>query len=162
VQSAAVAGNLPFTYNGDSMGIAVQGIPDPQLKHYTTSLATHVLSFADPDRARPMATEFLETLSSDGELQFAVIALPAFAAAVHRLGLAEALGPAVAERGPRRWFQVLRAYADGDLARAADLLHEIGSRPDEAEARVLAGGDQRDAGLAFFHGVGATRFDSPG
>lgn len=29
VQSAAVAGNLPFTYNGDSMGIAVEGIPDP-------------------------------------------------------------------------------------------------------------------------------------
>src|SRR4051794_1841376 len=30
VQSVAVAGNLPFTYNGDSMGIAVEGIPDPQ------------------------------------------------------------------------------------------------------------------------------------
>ena len=29
VQSVAVAGNLPFTYNGDSMGIAVEGIPDP-------------------------------------------------------------------------------------------------------------------------------------
>ncbi len=28
VQSVAVAGNLPFTYNGDSMGIAVEGIPD--------------------------------------------------------------------------------------------------------------------------------------
>src|SRR5438552_1980816 len=29
VQSVAVAGNLPFTYNGDSMGIAIEGIPDP-------------------------------------------------------------------------------------------------------------------------------------
>ncbi len=29
VQSVAVAGNLPFTYNGDSMGIAVEGLPDP-------------------------------------------------------------------------------------------------------------------------------------
>jgi putative ABC transport system permease protein len=29
VQSAAIAGNLPFTYNGDSMYIAVEGIPDP-------------------------------------------------------------------------------------------------------------------------------------
>src|SRR5205085_5985274 len=29
VQSVAVAGNLPFTYTGDSMGIAVEGIPDP-------------------------------------------------------------------------------------------------------------------------------------
>src|SRR5205814_2435237 len=29
VQSVAIAGNLPFTYNGDSMCIAVEGIPDP-------------------------------------------------------------------------------------------------------------------------------------
>jgi predicted permease len=29
VQSAAVAGNLPFTYNGDSATIAVEGVPDP-------------------------------------------------------------------------------------------------------------------------------------
>jgi putative ABC transport system permease protein len=29
VKSVAVAGNLPFTYNGDSMGIAVEGVPDP-------------------------------------------------------------------------------------------------------------------------------------
>ena len=29
VQSAAVAGNLPLTYNGDSATIAVEGIPDP-------------------------------------------------------------------------------------------------------------------------------------
>src|SRR5438874_7908834 len=29
VQSVAVAGNLPFTYNGDSASIAVEGIPDP-------------------------------------------------------------------------------------------------------------------------------------
>jgi putative ABC transport system permease protein len=29
VQSIAIAGNLPFTYNGDSMSIAVEGIPDP-------------------------------------------------------------------------------------------------------------------------------------
>ncbi|HEY0368166.1 MAG TPA: ABC transporter permease, partial [Chthoniobacterales bacterium] len=29
VQSVAVAGNLPLTYNGDSMAIGVEGIPDP-------------------------------------------------------------------------------------------------------------------------------------
>jgi putative ABC transport system permease protein len=29
VQSAAVANNLPLTYNGDSMGISVEGLPDP-------------------------------------------------------------------------------------------------------------------------------------
>jgi putative ABC transport system permease protein len=34
VQSVAVAGNLPFTYNGDSMSIAVQGIPDPPIDQW--------------------------------------------------------------------------------------------------------------------------------
>src|SRR4029079_11367681 len=34
VQSAAVAGNLPFTYNGDSMSIAVEGIPDPPIDQW--------------------------------------------------------------------------------------------------------------------------------
>jgi putative ABC transport system permease protein len=29
VHSAAVAGNLPLTYNGDSMSISVEGVPDP-------------------------------------------------------------------------------------------------------------------------------------
>src|SRR5213595_2675604 len=29
VQSAAIAGNLPLTYNGDSMNISVEGLPDP-------------------------------------------------------------------------------------------------------------------------------------
>ncbi|HTH20368.1 MAG TPA: ABC transporter permease, partial [Candidatus Udaeobacter sp.] len=29
VHSAAVAGNVPLTYNGDSMSISVEGIPDP-------------------------------------------------------------------------------------------------------------------------------------
>jgi putative ABC transport system permease protein len=34
VQSVAVAANLPFTYNGDSTNIAVQGIPDPPIDEW--------------------------------------------------------------------------------------------------------------------------------
>src|SRR5256885_9333422 len=34
VQSAAAANNLPFTYNGDSMSIAVEGIPDPPIDQW--------------------------------------------------------------------------------------------------------------------------------
>jgi len=34
VQSAAAAANLPFTYNGDSMGIAVEGVPDPPIDQW--------------------------------------------------------------------------------------------------------------------------------
>ena len=148
----------------------MRGIADPQLRHYTTSLATHVLSLAEPERAGVFATEFFEVLRSGSELQFAVIALPSFAAAAHRLGLGETLGDAAAERGPGPWFQVLAAYAAGDLVHAADVLFEIGSLPDEAEARLLAAealvaaGNieasraQRERALAFFRGVRATRF----
>lgn len=139
-----------------------RAIGDPQVTHYATALATHVLSFLDPERARQLADELFELLESDGELQFSVIELPAFAAAAHRLGVADRLEAAVAHRGSRPWIQVVRAYATGDFVRAADLLFEIGSLPDEAEARVLAGGDQRERGLAFFRSVGAARFDSPG
>lgn len=34
VQSVAVAGNLPFTYNGDSTFIAVEGVPDPPVDQW--------------------------------------------------------------------------------------------------------------------------------
>jgi len=34
VQSVAVAGNLPLTYNGDSATIAVEGVPDPPLDQW--------------------------------------------------------------------------------------------------------------------------------
>ena len=34
VQTAAAAGNLPFTYNGDSTGISVEGIPDPPIDQW--------------------------------------------------------------------------------------------------------------------------------
>src|SRR5438046_585441 len=38
VQSAAVAGNLPLTYHGDSMNISVEGGPDPQPEQRTDGL----------------------------------------------------------------------------------------------------------------------------
>jgi class 3 adenylate cyclase len=152
----------------------VRAIADPQLRHYTTALAAHVLSFADPERGSVLAAEFIELLRGEGELQFAVIALPAFAAAAHRLGLGDALADAVAKRGARPWFRVLRAYAAGNLVDAADVLFEIGSLPDEAEARLLAAealvaggnvaaaGAQRERALVFFRGVRATRFVAAG
>src|SRR5256885_7857374 len=34
VQSVAAAGNLPFTYNGDSTGISAEGIPDPPVDQW--------------------------------------------------------------------------------------------------------------------------------
>jgi hypothetical protein len=77
-----------------------------------------------------------------------------------------------AERAPARtmWLEAANAFAAGDYAVAADLLAEVGSRPDEAlvrlcSARALAeeglNGDahrQLEPALAFFGEVDATRY----
>ena len=47
---------------------------------------------------------------------------------------------------PSRWLDALRALLAGEEARAADLYAEIGSRPDEALARLRAGRRLLDAG----------------
>jgi DNA-binding SARP family transcriptional activator len=40
---------------------------------------------------------------------------------------------------PSRWLDAARAFVAGDLKRAAEVYEEIGSRPDEAYARLAAG-----------------------
>jgi hypothetical protein len=67
-----------------------------------------------------------------------------------------------------RWIDAARAVVDGDLATAADRYAEIGSRPDEAGARLLAAeqlvasGSRPEAGLqlepalAFYREVDAS------
>jgi tetratricopeptide (TPR) repeat protein len=58
----------------------------------------------------------------------------------------------------RRWSEVAQAILAGDAKRAADLLHTIGHLPEEAYARLRAGGDQLHQALSFYRSVGATRY----
>ena len=68
---------------------------------------------------------------------------------------------------PSRWLDAARAFAAGDPARAAKLYAEIGSRPDEAAARLAAarrllptrpaeGRIELERAIAFFREAGAT------
>ena len=103
-------------------------------------------------------------------MQFAVINLPSFAAAAHRLGLDDELDTALAGHRRTPWTDAVRAYAAGEFATAAETLERIGSKPEEADARLraaerLAGEGRRaeaDAqlqrALAFYRSVGATRY----
>jgi class 3 adenylate cyclase/tetratricopeptide (TPR) repeat protein len=80
----------------------------------------------------------------------------------------EELRPAAARvRARTRWLEAAECFAAGELERAADLYAEIGTRPDEAFARICAGGrgaaaNRREDGgqlqraLAFYDEVGAT------
>jgi tetratricopeptide (TPR) repeat protein len=68
---------------------------------------------------------------------------------------------------PSRWLDATRAFAAGDPSRAARLYAEIGSRPDEAAARLAAarrllptrpaeGRIELERAIAFFREAGAT------
>jgi class 3 adenylate cyclase/tetratricopeptide (TPR) repeat protein len=84
------------------------------------------------------------------------------------LGRGEELRPVAARvRAPTRWLEAAQCFAAGELEEAADLYAEIGTRPDEAFARICAGGRETAAdrsedrgqlqrALAFYDEVGAT------
>jgi tetratricopeptide (TPR) repeat protein len=68
---------------------------------------------------------------------------------------------------PSRWLDAARAFASGDPGRAARIYAEIGSRPDEAAARLAAAGQvlpsrpaegriELERAIAFFREAGAT------
>ena len=68
------------------------------------------------------------------------------------------------------WTDATRAYARGEFVIAADALAEIGTKPDEAEARLRAAerlvaegrraeaDEQAHAALAFYRTVGAAHY----
>jgi class 3 adenylate cyclase len=58
-----------------------------------------------------------------------------------------------------RWLEAARAFARGDYPHAADVFAEIGSRPNEAYAR-LAAADEANVrrALEFYRSVGATLY----
>ncbi len=77
---------------------------------------------------------------------------------------------ALTEHNPSLWVETALAYASGEFDTAAELLHGIGSLPDEAEARLRAAeqqalvGDRGDAprqleqAVAFYRSVRAMRY----
>ena len=146
-------------------------IQQPQVLYYMLPGCTYL--FAAGGRtaeAVALAHEFLQVLAGDAPLQFAAIALPVFAAACRLLRLEAQLMAAIARRPASAWLDATSAYARGEFAVAADLLHRIGSLPDEAEARVRAAEQlvaadrptdarlQLDRALVFYRSVGASRY----
>jgi tetratricopeptide (TPR) repeat protein len=89
--------------------------------------------------------------------------------AANELGCADVVEPALADGGDTRWLDASRAVVAGDHRRAAELFARIGSRPDEAVARLAAaasllgsgengGGAQLERALEFFREVRARRY----
>ena len=144
-------------------------IGQPQVLYYMLPFGACVLASAGaPDRAEPLAREYLDVLAGGRELQFGVIAIAAFAAAARRLGLDAELEQALAGRAPSPWIDAARSYARGEYVDAAAMLERIGTLPEEAEARLRAGeqlgaegrADEADEQLqrarTFYESVGGT------
>jgi hypothetical protein len=143
---------------------AARGVGEIQSVTFALALRAHVDARAsDPGRALPVARELLDSLRAGVGMQFAVVNLPLFAAATDRLGLLDELAAVLESRPATPWVEAVRASAAGDFAAAADILQRIGSKPDEAEARLRASRDgnadgQLEKALAFYRSVGAAHF----
>jgi class 3 adenylate cyclase len=127
------------------------------------ALALHarVATESAPDHVAASVEEFLASLTTNQPF-WAAASLPdllAAAGAEHRATLRPLLDAA---RPSTRWYDAARAAIDGDSVRAAETYAAIGSRPDEAVARLEAArrspaardGDLERA-LTFFRSVGA-------
>ena len=109
-------------------------------------------------------------MSRDVAIGFAAINLPTFASAARLLDLAGELVDVLADHPETPWTAAARAYAQSDFIAAAEILHQTGSKPEEAEARLRAAEQlvslgrraeadaQLQPALDFYRSVGATRY----
>jgi class 3 adenylate cyclase len=86
-------------------------------------------------------------------------AAPAAAVAAVGLGRGEELVLFAERSRPSLWLSAAKAFAAGECVRAADLYAEIGSLPDEADARMRSGleSEVRRA-VELYRTLGATRY----
>jgi class 3 adenylate cyclase len=148
-----------------------RAVADPQAVYFVLPACAYVFASAgDEERAIPLARELIDSLRQGVDVQFAVINFPLFAVIARYLGLSQELAAALAGQRQTRWTAAVQAYAAGEFVRAAEILRKIGSRPDEAEARLRAAeqlaaegcraeaDEQLKQALGFYRSVGATRY----
>jgi tetratricopeptide (TPR) repeat protein len=127
------------------------------------------LAELDPAQAAALADDVLDGIA-DRRWMWAPSFLVELAHTLHCLERSEDFLRATAAAYPTPWLEAARAIGGGDFVRAADVLAGIGSRPDEAYARLraaealLAEGRRAEAdeqlapALEFFRSVRATRY----
>jgi hypothetical protein len=129
-----------------------------------------LLSLGDLNSARSLALEVVEGWAGVEQVVLTWGGAGAVAAIATLTGV-DALGT-LGSKGSHRslWVAAARDYLAGNLERAADIYARIGSRPDEAYARLRAAGQlardgdatradaQRKKALEFYRSVGATRY----
>jgi hypothetical protein len=135
------------------------------------ALAEHALvslELGDSATAAQLVDEYLVMLHG-GDLGHGLITAHSIAWTAAQLGRSEDVISGF-RNSDVRWTQAAIAFAGGDLLRAAEISAEMGAVSDEAYVRLIASRtflgqgretealEQRDLALAFYRGVGATRF----
>ncbi len=148
-----------------------RGAKDPQALHPALGERARIL-FLSGHRSKGLALmeELVDIVSPAGvDLTAAFWFVPG-GLVLGAEGRGEVLTRLAESAPPTPWIRAGSAIARGDFAEAADILARIGSRPEEAFARLMEAERLVDAGrrteadvelsraLAFYRSVGATRF----
>ena len=151
---------------------AVESFRDPQIVQPTLGMTAHIFhAVGDERRAAELAAEAIERLRGMSQLAFAGVELHYLTWVASGLGRAAEVSE-FAERDPvdSDWLRAVRAIAAGDLRRAAEIYDEMGAlsaaafyhlrAADQlvAEGRRAEADEQLRPALAFYRGVGATRY----
>jgi len=163
------AGALSDAARGRELGARAG---DPQA-YVSSSAFCGLVYFGMGDRLRvaEIADELLQAVGSGSDLGWSVVVSPELAWLARAVGREDEFRALLArEQNYTRWLDAAEAIVEGDLRRAADVLGECGARPIEALCRLRAAeslvgegrraeaDEQLRAGLAFYRGVGATRY----
>jgi class 3 adenylate cyclase/tetratricopeptide (TPR) repeat protein len=148
----------------------VERARDPQTLYPALAAAAHVESELGGGRPVPSVEPFVEALRSGHGLGFALAAVHVLAWTLTPLGRGQELADALVRFAENPWARAARAFALGDPVGAADVLAAMGAVSSEAYCRLAAAramvaegrraeaDAQLGAALAFYRGVGATRY----
>ncbi len=144
---------------------------DPQVLYGTLAISAFVgLIGETAQAAQARADELIRCITSAGNPEVVGEALLMLASVMLDLGWADQLVELLPATSPFRWTTAARAFAARDFRGAAEICAEIGSKPDEAYARLRAAEHLVGAGrraeadgqlqkaLGFYRSVGATRY----
>jgi len=150
----------------------VEPFRDPQIVQPTLGMAAHIFhSVGEERRAAEIATDAIERLRGMSQLAFAGVELQYLTWVASAFGRASEVSE-FAERDPvdSAWLRAVRALAAGDLREAAEIYDEMGAFSAAAfyhlcaaeqlvaEGRRAEADEQLRPALAFYRGVGATRY----
>ena len=152
----AARGDIGAALEEDAFQVRLSHDLDPQAAHPSLVYSSFLHATAGERETASARFDELVRLWSDG-LQRVTFNPSELAFAAVLLGRQrDFLALADAARSTR-WLEAARAFARGDYLHAAELFSEIGSRPNEAYARLAKGDDANvRRALEFYRSVGAT------